>query len=127
MAARCSIALQTVTADDSAHDWIMGQPFSVVDVLVAGETTENRLTNEAGQFVADVPATPTIAEDGRGEIRETENVVQLPIGEQATVGRDASAMELELDPAVETQPQMRLLAFTLRVRHSKSALSPLSC
>ena len=105
----------------------MGQPLGVVDILLAGETTKDRLPFEVGQFMADVPATSAIAEDGCGEIRETENVIQLQIGEQATVGRDASAMALEFDPAVETQPQMRLLAFTLRVRQSTPALSPLSC
>jgi hypothetical protein len=66
----------------------MGQSFGVIDVLVASETPKDRLSNEAGQFVADVPATPTIAEDGCGEIREAESVIQFAIGEQATVGRD---------------------------------------
>ena len=127
LAAGCGVAIQTVTADDSAPDRIMGQPFSVVDVLLAGETTENRLTNEARLFVADIPATSTIAEHGCGEIRETKRAVQLTIRYQASVGRDAGTVELELDPAVEAQPQMRLLAFTLRVRHSTPALSPLSC
>jgi hypothetical protein len=64
----------------------MGQSFGVIDVLIASETPKDRLSNEAGQFVANVPATPAIAEDGRSEIRETENVVQFAIGEQATVG-----------------------------------------
>jgi hypothetical protein len=90
-------------------------------------TAEDRLTNEAGQFVADVPATPTIAEDGRGEIRETENVVQVAIGEQATVRWDAGAAKFELDPAVEAGPQNRVFAFTLRVLHLTPAPSPLSC
>jgi hypothetical protein len=90
----------------------MGQPLGVVDILVAGETPENRLAQERAQAVADIPAASAIAEHGCGEIRETKSVVQFAIGEQATIRRDTSAMEFELDPAVETEPQSRLLAFT---------------
>jgi hypothetical protein len=102
----------------------VSQAFGVVDVLVASQTTENRLTYEAGQFVADVPAAPTIAEDPRGEIRETENVIQFAIGEQAAVGRDASTVELELDPAIENGLQSGVFAYTLHVRHCRAASLP---
>jgi len=76
---------------------------------------------------ANVAAAPAVAEHGHSQIGEAESVVQFAIGDQATVGRNARTMKLELDPAVETEPQRRLAAFTLRVRHSKSALSLLSC
>jgi hypothetical protein len=77
--------------------------------------------------LADVPAASTIAEDGCSKIRKAETVVQFAIGEQATVRRDARTVEFELDPAVETEPQRSLAAFTLRVHHSALASSPLSC
>jgi hypothetical protein len=101
LAAGCGFAIRPIAADNGPYDRIICQPFSVVDVLAAGETAEDRLTDEARSFVADALPEPIIAEDGCSEIRETENVAQFAIGEQATVRRDASAMELELDSAVE--------------------------
>ncbi len=101
LAAGGAVAVVSLTTNDRAHDRIGSQPLGVVDILVAGETNKDRLPQECGQTVVDISAASALAEDGRGEIRETDNVVQFAIGEQATVRRDAGAMKFELDPAVE--------------------------
>ena len=62
----------------------------------------------------------------RGHRGQAEGVVQLAIGEQPAVRGDPSTMEFQLDPAVEGDPERRLLGFTRRVRHSGLAPPPLS-
>ncbi len=120
------VAVVSFSTNDRPHDRITGQSFVVTNVLIAGETNGDRLANEAGQIVTDVPATPPVAENDCSEIGEAESVIQFAIGEQANFGRDARTMELELDTAVETEPPRRLSAFTRRDRPSRPALSPLS-
>ena len=56
---------------------------------------------------------------------QAEGVVQLAVGEQAAVGGDPGAVELELQAAVEGDPQ-GLFRFTRRVRHPAPA-RPLLC
>ena len=46
-----------------------------------------------------------------------ESIVVLTVGEQAAVASDPSAVELELNPAVENRPQRQLFGFTRRVPH----------
>jgi len=76
--------------------------------------------------VANVLSAPTLGKSQRGYRGQAEGVVQLAIGEQPTIRGDPSAMEFQLDPAVEGDPERRLFAFTRRVRHSGLAPPPLS-
>ena len=57
--------------------------------------------------VADVLAAPTFGEGGGGCRGQTEGVVQLAVGEQAVVGRDPDAVELELQATLEGDPNRR--------------------
>jgi hypothetical protein len=56
----------------------------------------------------------------RGRRGQAEGVVQLAVGEQAGVGGDPGAVELELEAAVERDPQ-GFVGFTRRVRHPAPA------
>ena len=112
-------------ADDGAHGRVAGEPLGVVDVLVAGEAAVDRLPQEAEQPVADVLPAPAFGEGRRGRRGQAEGVVQLAVGEQAAVGGDPGAVELELEAAVEGDPQ-GLFRFTRRVRHPAPA-RPLLC
>ena len=98
-----AIAIQTVAADNGAHHWITGKPLGVVDVLVASQTAEHRLAQECRKVVANIATLPAIAEHGRCQVREAKRFVKFAIREQATIGRDAHAVELELDPTVENE------------------------
>ena len=60
--------------------------------------------------MANVFAAPALGEGGGGRRGQAEGVVQLAIGEQAGVGGDPGAVELELEAAVERDPQGRSLA-----------------
>jgi hypothetical protein len=69
----------------------------------------------------DVPAPPALGEGRSGHRRQAEGVIQLAVGEQATVRGDARAVELELESAVERDPKWRLPGFTRHVRHRTPA------
>ena len=113
-------------ADDGAHRRIAGEPLGIVDVFVAGEPAVDRLAQQAQQMVPDVPSTPTLAEGRCGHRGQIEHIVQLAIGEQAAVRGDPRPVELELDAAVEGDPERRLLGFTRRIRHDQP-ISSLLC
>ena len=53
-----------------------------------------------------------------------EGIVEFTVGEQAAVRRDPDAVEFELDPAVESGPQMGLFGFTCRVPHDRVPSAP---
>jgi len=71
--------------DDGPHRRIDGKTFGVVDVLVTGKTTEDRLAQQPGQDVPPVPAAPQIRESRTRTRRQTERLVQLAIGEEPGV------------------------------------------
>ena len=115
-----------LAADDGAHPRIAGEPLGIVDVFVAGEPAVDRLAQQSRQMVPDVPAAPPLAECRSAHRGQAKRVVQLAIGEQATVRGDPSTMEFQLDPAVEGDPKRRLFGFTRRIRHPGLTPSPLS-
>jgi hypothetical protein len=96
---------------------VLGEPLRVVDVFVAGEPTKHRLAEQPTQLVAHVLAAAAIEELGDRDLGEPQDVVQLTVGEQATVGGDPCAMEFQLDPAVEIGSQRQLSGVTRRVPH----------
>jgi hypothetical protein len=73
----------------------------------------------------DVLAAPAFSERRGGRRGQAEGVVQLAVGEQAGVGGDLCSVELELQAAVEGDPQ-RLFGFTRRIPHS-APIRPLLC
>jgi hypothetical protein len=70
--------------------------------------------------VARVLAAPAIEELVDRNIGKPEGIVELSVREQTTVGGDPGAMELELDPPVETDPKRLRSRFTHRVRHDRT-------
>ena len=125
LAGRGRRPVEPLPADDGAHGRVAGEPLGVVDVLVAGEPAVDRLPQQAEQPVPDVLPAPALGEGRRGRRGQAEGVVQLAVGEQAAVGGDPGAVELELEAAVEGDPQ-GLFRFTRRVRHPAPA-RPLLC
>jgi hypothetical protein len=125
LAGRGRRPVHTLPADDGAHGRVAGEPCGVVDVLVAGEPAVDGLPQQAEQPVADVLPASAFRERRCSYSGEAEGVVQLAVGEQAAVGGDPGAVELELEPAVERDPQGSS-RFTRRVRHPAPA-RPLLC
>jgi hypothetical protein len=75
--------------------------------------------------VPDVLPAPALGQGRHRRRGQAKGIVQLAIREQAGVGGDLGPVELELDAAVEGDPQ-RLLRFTRRVRHDQP-IRPLLC
>ena len=117
LAARCRRTVETLTADDGPHGGVAGEPLGVVDILVAGEAAEDRLSKQPGQRVARILAAAVIEELGNRDLGEPEGGVELAVREQATVGGDPGTVEFELDSAVESGSQRQLSGFTRRVPH----------
>ena len=98
----------------------MPQAQGVVDILVSGKPPEHRLPQQPDQSVAAVPAGACVGEHVARHRAETESVVEFAVGQQSGIGGDPGAMELELQPAVEIEPQRAIDRFTRRVRHDGS-------
>ena len=105
----------------------MPQAQGVVDIFVSGKPSEHRLPQQPDQRVTAIPAGACIGEQVTRHRAETESVVELAVGQQSGIGGDPGAMELELQPAVEIEPQRALDRFTRRVRHDGSTRFRLTC
>ena len=72
-------------------------------------------TQRARQQVARVLATPQVRQRRPAKIGQAKNIVQFPVGQEPSVRGNLAAVELQLQAAVEIDPQMRLSGFTRRV------------
>ncbi len=117
LAGRGAAALDRLAADDPAHGGIAPEPVGVVHVLVTGEATIDRLTQETDDAVPAVSAGSAVCENFARQWRQPEGVVEFAIGEQTGVGGDPRSVELQLQAAVENGPQGPPIRFTLRVPH----------
>jgi hypothetical protein len=97
--------VEPLAADDGAHGRIAREPLGVVDVLVACEPAVDGLPHETEQPMPDVLAAPALGEGRGGRRGQAEGIVQLAVGEQAAIGGDPGAVELELEAAVEGDPE----------------------
>ena len=95
----------------------MRETISVVHILIAGETAEYRLPQQPGEEMARVATSADFRQRATGQVGQPERVIQLPVGQQAGVGGDAAAVELEPQATVEIDPQGRVIRFTRRVAH----------
>ena len=127
LAWRCGRAGGRLAADDPAHRRIMPQALGIVDIFVSGKPCEHRLPQQADQSVTAVLAGACIGEHVAHHRAETESIVQLAVGQQSRIRGDPGAMEFELQPAVEIEPQGALDLFTRRVRHDGSTWFRVTC
>jgi hypothetical protein len=117
LAGRGGPAIQPATIDHRAYRRIMRQALGVVHILIAGEAAEHGLPQQPGQEMAGVPPTTAFRQHATGHVGQPEGVVQLPVGQQAGVGRDTAAVELQLQAAIEIDPQGAVIRFTRWVVH----------
>ena len=92
-------------ADDPAHRRIASEAVSIVHVLVAGEAPEHRLAKLGDQAVATVSPGAGVGENLGRHLREAQGVVEFPEREQPGIGGGGRAVEFQLQPAVERDPQ----------------------
>jgi hypothetical protein len=120
---RSGTTVQPATVHHRAHCRIMRQAIGIVDVLIAGEAAEHRLPKQASQQVAGILATAALRQHRTCEIREAEHVIQFSMGQDAGVGGDATAVEFQLQSAVEIDPQATVVRFTRRVFHEPTTMT----
>jgi len=95
----------------------MREALGVVHILIAGEAAEHRLPQQPGEEMAGVATSAGFRQRATGQIGQPERVVQFPVGQQASVGGNTAAMELELQATVEIDPQGTVIRFTHWVVH----------
>ena len=102
----------TSPSNDDPHRRVLGQPFSVVGILVARQTTVHRLPEKAHQSVLHVATAPTLLQTLTRRLRQSQCIVQLATGQQSGVRGDGSAAKLQPYTAVETELGAGVCAFT---------------
>ena len=102
-------------SNDYPHRRVLGQPFSVVGILVARQTTVHRLPEKAHQSVLHVATAPTLLQTLTRRLRQSQCIVQLAAGQQPSVRGDCSAAKLQPYTSVETERGAWVGAFTHRV------------
>ena len=109
---------------DPAHGRIMRQPVGIVHVLVSGEPPEDGLAKLSDQRVAAILAGPGVGEDLSGQVCQAKRIIEIPKGEQTSVGRDPRAMELQLQAGVEGDPESGIALLHPPHRPSPAPLTP---
>ena len=106
-------SLRTISpSNDYPHRRIVGQPFSVVGILVARQTTVHRLPEKAHQSVLHVTTAPSLLQALIRRLRQSQRIIQLATGQQPSVRGDGSAVKLQPYTSVETKRGAGVGAFT---------------
>ena len=90
----------------------MAQALGVMDVLVAGQATVDRLAQQIGQGKRGVLAAARVAQMLFDELSQAEPFVQLPHQNQAAVGGERRSVEVDLQSRVEGKLKRRILFLT---------------
>jgi hypothetical protein len=69
------------------------------------------MAQQSSQHVAGVLATAAFRQHAASQIGQPERVVQFTVAQQAGVGGDAAAVEFQLQPPVEIDPQGSVIRF----------------
>jgi hypothetical protein len=107
-----AVALVARPPDDPAHRCIVTKPVGIVDVFVSGDAAKHRLPKLSLQGMAAVLAGADIGEHLSRERGQAKGIVKFAKGQQSGIRSHAWTMELQLQPAVKTQPQIGRLTFT---------------
>ena len=127
LARRGRAPVRRVAADDPAHRRIMAQTFGVVHILVPGEATKYRLSEQPGQRVSTILAGACVGQNITCHRGQAECVVEFAIGQQSGIGSHRRAAKLKHQTAIEIQPKSIRFRFTRWVRHGRLARSKISC
>ena len=97
----------------------MAEAVGVIDILLSGETAEHRLPELRRQGLVIVLAGPQVGQHLSGYLGQAKGIVQFPEGEQPGIRRDPRTMELQLEAAVESDPQIARFQFTRHKLHAQ--------
>ena len=88
----CCLSFKASLSNDDPHSWVLGQPFSVVGVLIASKTAVYRLPEQSHQLVLDVAATPALLQTGGCCLRQSQGIIQLAAGQESGVRGNSGAV-----------------------------------
>jgi hypothetical protein len=106
-----------LTANDPAHGRIAAKPISIVHVLISSESPEHRLAKLGHQGVTAILTGSWIGENLSGQVCQAEGIIEVPKGEQTSVGRNSRTVKLQLQAGVESDPESGIVRFTRRPIH----------
>jgi hypothetical protein len=96
LAARGGGTIEPVTANDRPHRGVAGEPLGVIDILVAGESTEHRLAEQPlSLWRVFLPRRPSSSFVIAMSVSST-GVIQLAVSEQTAGGGDLGAVVLRV-------------------------------
>ena len=104
LAGRSRIQVQTVSVYDSQHRRVERKSLSVVHILISGQASKHRLTEQPLDQVLDILAAPGLVQYRPAEIGQAENFVQFAMGQEPSLG-DLAAVKFQLQATVEIEPQ----------------------
>ena len=107
-------------------DGIEAEPVGIVHVVVAAKASENGLAKLPDKTVATVLPTTGVREYAPGNLAQSDRIVQFPVRQQPSIGRDRGTVELKLQPTVKIQPQNPRFPFTHRVSHINTPVPPVT-
>ena len=115
LAGGCCLSFDGLAADNPPHRRVEAEPVGIVHVVVAAKASENGLTKLPDKSVATVLSTTGVRECVPGNLGQSESIIQFPVRQQSSVGRDLGTVELQPQAAVEIQPQWLAFGITRRV------------
>jgi hypothetical protein len=93
------------------------QPVGIVHVLVASEPPKDGLPKLRDQRVAAILARPGIHKDFSGQVCQAEGIIEIPKGEQTSLGRRSRTVEFQLQAGIERDPESGVVFFTRCITH----------
>ena len=126
LAGRGSLSFDGLAADNPPHRRIEAEPVGIVHVVVAAKASENGLTELPDKTVATVLPTTGVSEHVPGNLGQSKSIIQFPLRQQPSVGRDLGTVELKLQTAVKIQSQNPCFPFTHRVSHINTPNPPVT-
>ena len=104
-------------AGNPARGKIAAQTVGVDHVVVSAKAAKDRLAEPPDKIEATVLPTPGVHECVSGNLDQSERIIQFPVRQQPSVGRDLGAVEFQFQAAAEIDPKAPLFRFSHRVRH----------
>jgi hypothetical protein len=75
---------------------IASQPVGIVHILVAGETTIDRLAQQTNKTMPTIPTRPVVRQHGTCKSGEAKGIIKFPVSEKPSVGGDPNSEEFKL-------------------------------
>ena len=115
LAGGSGLSFHSFATNNPPHGRITSKTVGVVHVFVAANTSKHRLAKLPRHAMPSVLAGTAIVENISGGIGQAKSIIKLPIRQQPAVRGNLGTVKLQLQAAVEINPQRGLSAFTRRV------------